>query len=190
MKNTYVDPLIEYGHKINADIKEELGVLSPEQFNWKPAPDSWSAGQCVDHLKTTLAQYEPIFAALLEDRKPSNFWEKVPFLPGMWGGMLKSFTQPDIKRKIKTVPVFEPTKSEVLLSVIDAFIERQQGLFNSMRQLDGLDHAKTIVTSPASQFITYSLKDAFAILCMHPERHLNQARNVLKMSAFPQQEQV
>ncbi|MGH7471115.1 MAG: DinB family protein [Longimicrobiales bacterium] len=31
------------------------------QLNWKPAPDSWSVGQCLDHLININREYDPTF---------------------------------------------------------------------------------------------------------------------------------
>lgn len=47
------------------------------------------------------------------------------------------------------------------------------------------DPDKTIITSPASQLITYSLKDAFTILVQHLHRHIDQALKVKREAEFP-----
>ena len=35
---------------ITEDIVQRFGELTSEQINWKPAAESWSVGQCLDHL--------------------------------------------------------------------------------------------------------------------------------------------
>ena len=39
--------------------------LTPEQLNWKPAPEKWSVGQCLEHLAISTEVYlGPIADAL------------------------------------------------------------------------------------------------------------------------------
>ena len=35
---------------VTADVAASFGRLLPDELNWKPAPDSWSVGQCFEHL--------------------------------------------------------------------------------------------------------------------------------------------
>lgn len=44
---------------------------------------------------------------------------------------------------------------------------------------------RTIITSPALNFVTYSLMDAYRILVVHERRHFQQARRVIEESGFP-----
>ena len=41
---------------------------------------------------------------------------------------------------------------------------------------------QTIVTSPASNLVTYTLGDALEIILGHEQRHINQAKAVLDMT--------
>ena len=81
---------------MTGEYEKEIGPLYSEQLNWKPNPTSWSVGQCVDHIVTTNRLYFNIFDALLNGTKSSNFWEKVPFLPGFFGKFLINTTKPVI----------------------------------------------------------------------------------------------
>ena len=139
----------------------------------------------MDHIITTNKLYFTIFESLLNRTKPSNFWEKVPFLPGFFGNFLINTTKPIIDKKNKTVPEFEPSKSEIPDDILNTFFENQKVLIDWIKRSDSVDHEKTIVTSPAAKFITYSLHDVCIILSGHEERHLNQARNVMKLDGFP-----
>lgn len=171
--------------RMTGEYEKEIGPLNSEQLNWKPNAASWSVGQCVDHVIITNKLYFIIFDTLLNGTKPSNFWEKVPFLPGFFGSFLIKTTQPIINKKNKTLPVFEPSKSEIRDDIINTFFENQKVLIDYMKRSDSVDHENTIVTSPATKIITYSLHDVCIILSGHEERHLNQARNVMELDGFP-----
>ncbi len=185
MKNTYLTDILKTIDRMTAEYETELVPLNSEQLNWKPDSASWSVGQCVDHIVTTNRLYFKIFESLLDGTKPFNFWEKIPFLPGLFGKLLIKTTQPVIDKKNRTVPVFEPSKSEIPENILNTFFETQKVLIDWIQKSDSLDHSSTIVTSPAAKFVTYSLHDVCHILSGHEERHLNQARNVMKMEGFP-----
>ena len=185
MKNAYLtDILLTLDHMTSA-YDQELSGLHSEQLNWKPNPTSWSVGQCVDHVITSNRLYFDMFESLLDGTKPFNIWEKIPFLPALFGKLIIDSTKPISDKKHKTVPVFEPSKSQIPGNILDIFLETQKELIKFIRRSDTIDHKKTIVTSPASKFITYSLRDVCIILSGHEERHLNQARNVMETEGFP-----
>lgn len=185
MQNAYLKEVLQTLERMTLEYKTELSDLNHEQLNWKPDAESWSVGQCVDHIITTNRLYFKIFENLLDGTKPSNFWEKVPFLPSFFGKFLINTTKPDIDKKNKTVPVFEPSKSDIPGDILNTFFENQRELISWIEKSDRFDHQKTILTSPAMKLIVYSLHDVCIILSGHEERHLNQARNVMKMANFP-----
>lgn len=185
MKNEYLSGILQTFERMNAEYKKEFGALTTQQLNWKPNPDKWSVGQCIDHIITSNRLYFKIFESLLDGTKPSNLWEKIPFLPGFFGKMLINTTKPIPEKAYKTVPVFEPSKSAVPGDILTTFLETQKELVDLIKKTDTLDHKTTIITSPATKVITYSLHDLCIILSGHEERHLNQARNVMKMAGFP-----
>ena len=185
MKNTYLVDVLSTLDRVAGEYEKEISPLNSTQLNWKPNPKSWSVGQCVDHVITTNNLYFTIFEKLLSGKKEFNFWEKVPFLPGFFGKFLINVTKPQIDKKNKTLPVFEPSKSEIPDDILASFSENHKQLIEWIKKSDQVDHFKTIVTSPASKLITYNLHDVCIILSGHGERHLNQARNIMKMERFP-----
>ena len=54
-----------------------------------------------------------------------------------------------------------------------------------MRATDGADLRGTIVTSPVSPLVTYSLLDAYRIMVAHGRRHFEQAQRVTEAAGFP-----
>jgi len=47
--------------------------LSPEQLNWRPRPEAWSVGQCLEHLHLANEVYLPAISIALEGRPHSRF---------------------------------------------------------------------------------------------------------------------
>jgi RNA polymerase sigma factor (sigma-70 family) len=60
----------------------------------------------------------------------------------------------------------------------------QEMLKDMILKTDKADH-NTIITSPVSRFITYSLSDAIKIITFHERRHLNQAKRIMQQEGFP-----
>ena len=59
--NDRIDHVCGELRTISDDARASFGSLSGEQLNWKPAADSWSVAQCLDHLIRTNEQFYPEF---------------------------------------------------------------------------------------------------------------------------------
>jgi hypothetical protein len=109
-------------------------------------------------------------------------------LSGVWASFLKKATLPNPTQKTKTFEVFEPSKSEIPSDIARVFLNENERFKDLIRNLDKLNLEKTMMSSPVSNMIVYSLKDALIILANHEERHFNQAMNVMNQPAFPKNE--
>lgn len=156
-----------------------FGNLNVAQLNWQPNTDSWSIGQCIDHLITTNQTYLPILAIAIEGEYEKTFMEKIPFLPTFFGKLLLKSVQPNNMRKIKTMPVFEPAQSNIPDNIVREFELHQQNMAFMIQNTENLYHHKIIITSPANKYLTYSLYHAIEIIIAHEQRHLQQAKRVL-----------
>lgn len=168
---------------VAAEAREKYGTLTEEQLNWKPAADSWSVGQCFDHLIKSNMEMEPV-VKLLEGKRQMNFWEKFSPFSGMLGGFLVSSMMKD-ERKFKAPSKAIVPPSEVSADVVAKFIEQQAGVIDTIKAADKFDWKKTKVTSPFMSAITYTLNDAFKIVVEHEKRHLRQAGRVMGTEGFP-----
>ncbi len=176
--------LIAAANAITEEARAVFSGLTPQQLNWKPGPDRWSVGQCLDHLVTANGEYFPLFDAILNGTKKSAFWERVPGLPALWGRMMIRSVSPDSKPKLRAPKIFQPTASSVDGAILQRFLDQQEQVIRYMKASEPLKAAKIIITSPVTSLITYSLLDAFRILVAHEQRHLLQARKVMETAGF------
>ena len=183
--NTELDSLVNQADAIANDARREFGTLTKEQLNWKPSAERWSVAQCFDHLITTNSGYLPIVDDVLAGQKKSSVWQKLPFLPGLWGKMLIKSLDPAQTRKIKAPKKFEPAQSDVSGSIINDFAAQQEKIIEKIRATANLDLEHIVITSPAASFVTYSLMDAYRIIVVHERRHFQQAQRVTEESGFP-----
>ena len=155
--------------------------LNTQQLNWKPDDATWSVGQIIDHIITTNETYFPIFEALAAGTYQPGFAAKIPFLPGWLGKMLVQSMRPESLRKMKTVPVFEPTSSDVAPDILQRFQAHQRRLIDLFRSHSDLIRDDLIISSPANRNIVYSTLAAADIIAVHEHRHFLQARRVWEM---------
>jgi hypothetical protein len=183
--NGKIDSFTSELQKISEDARATFGTLSAEQINWKPSAESWSVGQCFDHLITTNSEYFAELEDVAAGRQKPNFWTKVPFLPGFFGNFLLKAVAPENPKKNKAPKPFRPSQSEIDANIISEFVEHQKKVKALLQNCEKLDLEKTVITSPVAKFVVYNLKDAFNILVLHERRHFQQAERVMQAEGFP-----
>jgi hypothetical protein len=180
-----LDGLAAQARATAAHVQARFGRLSAPQLNWKPAPDRWSVGQCLDHLLTADGAYFPVFETVRQGGYRKTLWQRMPGLPTFFGRMLLKTIDPANTRKSKAPAIFTPASSAVDTGVVRRFGEQQATLVGYLEAGAGLDLDGTIIASPVSRIVTYSLFDAFRILVRHAQRHVQQADRVVALDAFP-----
>lgn len=173
---------------ISADAQNTFGALSVEQINWKLNTESWSVGQCFEHLIVTNNLYFPNIQKVADGKHRNNFFSKIPFAPDLIALLMKNSLNPEQKRKMKTFKIFEPAASNVSETIIDDFVENQQRLIEMVKFVKDFDIHKIKISEPIGTVLNLRLDDAFEILAMHEKRHFKQAERVTKTDGFPSSE--
>ena len=180
-----LDALAAQARASSAHVQARFGPLTAAQLNWKPAPDRWSVGQCLEHLVNADGAYFPTFETVRQGRYRKTLWQRMPGLPTFFGRMLLKTIDPANTRKSKAPAIFKPASSEVGPDIIRRFAQQQAALVEHLQAGAGLDLDGTIIPSPVTPIVTYSLFDAFRILVRHAQRHVQQADRVVALDAFP-----
>lgn len=171
---------------INDDARRLVAGLTDAQLNWKPAPDSWSIAQCLDHLVVTLEKDDRYLRdAIARGREKRPAREAVAYRPTMFGGWLIKQLLPEAPRKMRAPKVFRPAESSAIEGALDRFLQQQNKFLNFVSDAREIDYNKTRLRSAVTPLIRYSLADAFVMIVVHGQRHLVQARRVRDMAAFP-----
>lgn len=182
------EPLSELISEANAiadEAQAAFGDLGPQQLNWQPTAERWSVAQCFDHLVTANAAYFSTFDQVLRGENRRTFWTSLPWLPGLWGRMLIKSVSPESARKLKAPKIFRPSASRVDASVVRRFVDQQHQVVEYMKAMAGLDLEKTIIPSPVTGLIAYSVMDAYRVIVAHERRHFLQAQRVTEAQGFP-----
>jgi hypothetical protein len=177
--------LIAEARALGDEFAHRFGSLNALQLNWRPNPDEWSIAYCVEHVMVANAGYFTPIGQVVNGSKADSFWERLPLLPGLFGNMLIRILEPGARGFVPAPKAFQPAATDISADVIDRFLAQHAELLALMERCRGLDSAKIIITSPAADFITYSLLDAFRIIVVHMQHHLHQTSKLLAMAEFP-----
>ena len=181
----FIDTILQRGNDAKEKVGSAFSSISETQLNWKPAPDSWSIAQCLQHLLISHLAYFPVLKQITEGSYSMGFWEKHSPFTGMWGRAMKNQLQEQVRRKMKAPGKIRPTKSEFRIVILDRYIENLDEFLELITNCKDVDLDKTIITSPILSIVTYNLRDAFQFLLQHEHRHINQAIRVKLNSGFP-----
>jgi hypothetical protein len=177
--------LIAEARALGAEIEGRFGGLSPAQLNWRPNEKEWSIGYCVEHVIIVNTGYFAPIRQILAGTKPKTFWERLPLLPGLFGSFLIRALEPGAKGYVPAPKTFLPSSTDISGDIVARFAAQQRELLDLMERCRSLDAAQIIVTSPAADFVTYSLIDAYRIIVVHLQHHLHQTSKLLAMPEFP-----
>ena len=169
---------------VTTDVQTAFGGLSEAQINWKPNAESWSVGQCLEHLIKTNELFFPTFDKIAAGGWQNSSWENWSPLSGFLGRFLSKSLQSD-KRKFKVpTPAIAPPSS-VAADIVGQFARHQEAVADRVEALAKVDTQRVKVTSPFMKLMTYTLADALNITVVHEQRHIRQAKRVMQTEGFP-----
>jgi hypothetical protein len=169
---------------IAAEAQTTCASLDAPQLNWRLDAAQWSVGQCFDHLlQLNQLMLEAADRVLITGR-PRSFWQFVPVLPGVLGRMLIRFVSPAATRKFKAPAGVQPG-GEIPPDVVPRFVAQHRHIVSWLQTVDERQAARTIMVSPFSKLVAYSVLDGFRLVLAHDRRHLEQAHRVMGLPGFP-----
>ena len=181
-----LEQLTKEARVLTEDVRRAFGHLTAGQLNWRPAADAWSVAQCLEHLIITNEKEFPALEAALQTGYRNPFWSRPPLLPKLFGRLMLHLFGPETKRRYKAPRSFRPSRSAIAGTIVEDFAAHQEKLLGLMEQSARLDAEKTMIVSPVTDLVTYSLLDGYRILVGHEQRHYRQAQRVLQTDDFPE----
>lgn len=164
---------------ISRQATTNFGNLSYNALNKKPSADKWSIAQCLDHLIVSNRTYYPQFEEVIQGKHANSFYQNIRFLSRSMGSWLIKKTGADRSGKMKNPAAFTPAQGNIPATIVNDFLLHQEEMKSYYLKMQHIDLHNTVLSSPASGIITYSLFDLLDILCGHEQRHINQALEVL-----------
>ncbi|RNC83911.1 MAG: DinB family protein [Balneola sp.] len=157
--------------------------LDDIQFSTRPNPDAWCVGEVISHLLKSGEEYLAVMEPKLEgglDRYPKvsgeykHAWHLRLFIKSV---------SPEFRRRIKTLPSFEPVQIEelektALLSDFNALQDRFLTLIEIAEEHQ-IDLSKVKLNNPIYPIIKMNLSSCFAIMEAHQRRHFQQIERTI-----------
>jgi hypothetical protein len=161
--------------------------LPDARWKSRPAPDRWSAAECVGHLNMTSRAYIPLLRRALE-AAPKRSVTTGRYRRDFLGWLFSTLVGPTPKIgkgrifRVKTTSEFSPAATGPRVDVVGEFDRLQDDLVTLTREADGLPLEEMMIVSPFGGKIRYNYYAALRILPRHQQRHLVQAEDAIAAS--------
>ncbi len=170
--------------QISENARNAFGGFSAAQINWKPNAESWSVGQCFEHLIKTNELFYGELEKIAGGTRQNTFLENWSPLSGIFAKLLIGSLKKD-ERKFKAPSQKIVPPSEIDGAIIEKFAAHQTELIGKIKATESADWNKIKITSPFMSLITYKLADGFTVVVEHEKRHFRQAERVTRLGNFP-----
>lgn len=180
--NDLLDELIQDVNR----VKEAAGFFAATEkprLIYSADAARWSVVQVLEHLNAYNRYYLPAIEKELSVLTgDTNAW----FTAGYWGEKFTKMMRPsnvfEVKNKMKTQKKMSFPNSLNVETVLKEFQAGQEKLLQLLQLAKGRDLEKIKIPISISKLIKLRLGDTFRFLIAHEQRHMIQARNVLKES--------
>lgn len=172
--------LFQQTESILGKVIGEWQLVPHDLFASKPAPDKWSANECLQHLNNYGRYYLP---AIDKAMKASPSAPAEQFHSGWLGNYFTRIMQPgsdgQLPMRMKSPQDYAPKTIVESHLVIAEFIEQQERLLKLLDAASRVDLNKVKVGISIAPIIKLKLGDVFMFLIAHEVRHVQQAGRAL-----------
>ncbi|NUL81361.1 MAG: DinB family protein [Armatimonadetes bacterium] len=182
--NSEIEQRIASLQAIADDVKMEFGDLSDQQLNWKRDPEAWSINQCFNHLNKVSALVCPMLSEAAETGRREGKLSDKPTKLGFSDWLFARITSPKPIFKVSVPKLYIPDEGE-LPNQVERFLQLQTLIVETAKGADGVDLNRINCPSPVSKLVKIKLGAWFLSIIGHEQYHIQQAREILKLSDFP-----
>jgi len=169
--------LVDDTKQMMKTVEREFASLSEEEILMKPDKNSWSIGECLEHLNLFADYYHPAIRKAMDKRGPGAASEE--FKSGVVGNFFAKSMLPKKKGLKMGAPSDKnPAKTGVPGNVIKRFLNHQKELLSLLGSARKHDLNKIKVPISVSRMIKFKLGDVLRIVIYHNQRHIVQAVKV------------
>lgn len=177
----------------NGERAEELASgLTPGQLRWRPEPERWSVGECLEHLVLTGEAYLEVLDEAIEEGRRRGKHAEGPYRRSLVGRLLAWTLEPPPRLKVPAPEIIRPRTGAPEVgdrpdpdASLPRFLALRARLGRRLEAADGLDLGRIRLASPFFAFLRFDLGSAFRMVAAHERRHLWQAERVTAEEGFP-----
>lgn len=174
-------------HLIEQQVGLDLGRLSAEQFNWRPAEGKWSVAECIDHLAVVTSLMLEKVRQVLEKAGAEGKTGQGPYRYGMMGGWFAKMMEQPGKRSMPSPKNFAPGSNLMKVEVLARY---EAVMREFARTIDAsyslpLDKLKASSAAEGGGWLKFNIAAWYAASLAHNRRHVAQAKRVMETPGFP-----
>lgn len=169
--------LIELTEKNIYDV-EKLNQLPLNKLNFKTDEKSWSILECIEHLNLYGDFYLPKIEKLINSSKttPDNLYKA-----GLLGDYFAKSMQPKVNlNKMNTFKSKNPIGSDLNKNALDRFLSQQEKTIILLNKSRNVSLGKIKIPTTLGKLVKLKLGDTFRVVIYHNQRHIIQAKKVIK----------
>ena len=159
--------------------EQHFAELPSKSLNERPAPESWSIAECLEHLNLYAEYYHDMI-----DRKmsASNEAAHPKFRSGIIGNYFSNVMQVKNGRitKMSSPKDKNPIHSDIPEGIVERFIKRQKEMMELLDRAKSANLAKIRIPITIYPWLKLKLGDTFRFSVNHNERHVIQSMKVLE----------
>ena len=159
------------------------GTLTATQLNWKPRPEVWSIGQCLEHLCVANEVYLPPLSDALEGHQPAAVDEIRPGWLGRW--FIRNYIEPSPETKRAKAPQKIAPAARIEPGILDRFLRGNDTARQLVLRAAPYDVNRIRFRNPFISILRFSVGTGLEVLTRHERRHLLQAERIRESSGFP-----
>jgi hypothetical protein len=158
--------------------------LTAAQLNWKPRPDMWSVGQCLEHLSISNEVYLPRITESLGGPPTGPVDEITVGWFGRW--FIRKYIEPTTQQRRARAPrKATPVAKHINSSILDRFIASNALARDVIARGRAHDVNRVRFRNPFVSWIRFTAGTGLTIIARHNHRHLLQAERMRQLSDFP-----
>ncbi|GHA63215.1 DinB family protein [Pontibacter akesuensis] len=162
-------------------VATEFASLDLAALNFKPAPDSWSILECLEHLNRYSRYYNSAIAKAIAQNTGGTDVTSISY---SWLGKKSvDMVRPQNTKKHQTVKHMNPNNSQLDRTTVEEFLQHQQELQQLLQQARGANLAKKAVPVEFFKLLKMRIGEALEFVVVHQERHVQQALRVKQQQA-------
>src|SRR5688572_13387227 len=154
--------LISEFHAADERATAVANTLTPQQLNWKPHPDQWSVGQCLEHLLIANEVYLRAISDSLVDQPTSVVQEITPGWFGRW--FIRKYIAPSTKTTRGRAPKAITPGAEVDANILDRFLRSNHDAREVVHAARSYDVNRIRFRNPFVPVIRFTVGTGFEIL--------------------------
>jgi len=178
---TTLEHLSQTTSRLQQLVATEFAPLDLSLLNHKPAADSWSILECLEHLNRYNRYYHPALGKAITANTGGTYQQTIRY---SWLGKKSlELVRPGNGKKSKTVEHMNPNNSQLSRQTLEEFLGHQTELLQLLASAQNANLNKKAIPVEFFRLLKLRIGETLEFVVLHQERHVQQAMRVKQQLA-------